>query len=153
MSTLASHADIASHWDGGIGERSPRGPGRRDCGRGGVEPIRREAVSTLRVGDDGDGDGRAHLLGADQHAFHRAFLGRGNLAAERSSGLRLRGNEGHPCQCTYETCRRKQSFELHDRLSGLRVSSKRIASMVAYFGLSQQYPDSVLGPNTRWRLD
>src|SRR5713226_9966375 len=37
-STLASHADVASHCERGMGERSPRGPGRSVCGWTGVLP-------------------------------------------------------------------------------------------------------------------
>ena len=51
----------------------------------GREPRRREAVAALRVGDDADGDVRTILLGADDHAFHRSFLGRGDLAGESAA--------------------------------------------------------------------
>src|SRR5262249_26874366 len=42
-------------------------------------------VTALVVGHDRDGDGRAIALGADQHASHRPFLGRGDLAVERGA--------------------------------------------------------------------
>ena len=57
----------------------------------GLDPVRREAELALVVRHHRRGDGRALLLGADEDAFHRAFLGRGDLAAER----RLRIGAGH----------------------------------------------------------
>ena len=61
----------------------------RDGVVAGLQPLGREAVLALVVGHDRGGDGRAVLLDADEHAFHRAFLGRRHRAAERR-GLRLR---------------------------------------------------------------
>ena len=40
----------------------------------GGEPVGRKAVMAGSVGHDRDGERRAVALGADQHAFHRAFL-------------------------------------------------------------------------------
>ena len=51
-----------------------------------------EAEATVFVADDGDGDGRAGRLRADQHAFDRALLGRGHRAGQ---GLRT-GSAGLP---------------------------------------------------------
>ena len=59
-----------------------------------AEPVGREAVIALVVGDDRDGDGRAFLLGVDQHALHVAFLGRGDGPGQRGV-LRL-GAGGKP---------------------------------------------------------
>ena len=53
----------------------------------GFKLARREAVVALSVADDGDRDGGAGLLGAHQHAFHRAFLGRGDLSCQRCRRL------------------------------------------------------------------
>ena len=58
----------------------------------GLDPVRREAELPLVVGHHRRGDGRALLLGADEDALHRAFLGRGDLAGERR---RLRIGPGH----------------------------------------------------------
>ena len=44
---------------------------------------------SLVVAGHRDGDGRAGVLGADQHAFHRAFLRGGDLARQRSRRLRV----------------------------------------------------------------
>jgi hypothetical protein len=54
----------------------------------GLELGGRETVGAVGVAHDGDGDGRVGLLGADQHALHRPFLGRGDLSAERHRALR-----------------------------------------------------------------
>jgi hypothetical protein len=81
----------------------------------GRQPVGREAELALVVADHRGGDGRAFLPGADQHAFHRAFLGRSDLAAERR-GLRLRRGQGHARQCTHETRRCQQGFQSHVRL-------------------------------------
>ena len=51
-----------------------------------------EAVAALLVAHDRDGDGA--LLGADQHAFHRAFLGGGDLAGQGDGVLGGGGVEG-----------------------------------------------------------
>ena len=56
----------------------------------GLEPWRPGSCSGLLcVGDDRDGDGRAGLLGGDQHAFHRAFLGRRHRCRRARSAPRL----------------------------------------------------------------
>ncbi len=46
------------------------------------EAVGGEAVTAGRIGDDGDGERRAVALGADQHAFHRAFLRGGDVAGQ-----------------------------------------------------------------------
>ena len=52
-----------------------------------LELARREGVAAGGVADHRHGDRRAGLLGADQHALHRAFLGGGDLSGQ---GLGLR---------------------------------------------------------------
>ncbi len=54
----------------------------------------REAEFAFVVADDADGDNA--LLGADHHAFHQTFLGRGDLAGERNrrGGLGMRRKTG-----------------------------------------------------------
>ena len=49
---------------------------------------RREAIAAVLVTDDGDGDVGAVLLGADQHAFHHAFLGGADLTESAGAALR-----------------------------------------------------------------
>jgi hypothetical protein len=49
----------------------------------GRELRRREAVAAASVAHDRDADARTRALGAHQHAFHRPFLGRGDLSAQR----------------------------------------------------------------------
>src|SRR5262249_38745936 len=56
--------------------------------RAGLEPVRREAVAAVLVGDDRDGDDSTGLLGTDYDAFHGAFGRRGDLAGERVGRLR-----------------------------------------------------------------
>ena len=56
----------------------------------GLELGGREAVMALVVAHHRDGEARAGLAGADQHALHGAFLLRGDLASERGAGLRVR---------------------------------------------------------------
>jgi hypothetical protein len=56
----------------------------------------REAVAALLVGHHRGGDGRAFLLGADQHALHRALFARGHQPGQ--GGLRLRAAR-HQCGC------------------------------------------------------
>ena len=51
------------------------------------QPRYGEAVATLRVADDGEGDVRTLALGADQDPFHGALLRRGHVAGERGRGL------------------------------------------------------------------
>ncbi len=54
-----------------------------------------KAVIALRVADDGDRDGGAGLLGADQPALHRAFLRRRDLSGEGGGcGRRCRQDAG-----------------------------------------------------------
>ena len=50
-----------------------------------------EAETAVFVADDGDGDRRASRLRADQHAFHRAFLGGCHRTGQglRTAGARL----------------------------------------------------------------
>ena len=59
------------------------------------QPVLREAVLALGVADDGDGDGGPGALGADKHAFHRAFLGRviRPVSADAVCGCAMRGGD------------------------------------------------------------
>ena len=63
-----------------------------------------EAVAALRVAHDRDGDGA--LLGAHQHAFHRAFLGGGDLAGQGD------GAAGR-WRCRRETARPRRTAKQH----------------------------------------
>src|SRR5262249_43042440 len=49
----------------------------------GLEPGRREAIDALLVAHHGDGLVRIGFLRADQHPFHDAFLGGGDLSSQR----------------------------------------------------------------------
>ena len=60
----------------------------------GIEPAGGEMELALRVRDDRHGDRRARALGADDNAFHRAFLRRGRLARERLREGRRRAQGG-----------------------------------------------------------
>src|SRR5437899_1797593 len=55
----------------------------RDRVRSGRQTWPRESIATLLVGDDRRRDGRSGLLHADEHAFHRPFLGRRHLSGQR----------------------------------------------------------------------
>jgi hypothetical protein len=63
-----------------------------------VESIRREAVLTLLIGDDGERNSRALLPRAHHHALLGTFLGRGHLTAQRRR-QHWRGEGGRPCRC------------------------------------------------------
>ena len=74
-----------------------------------IELAGREAELALVVRHYRGGDGRAFLLGADEHAFHHAFRLRGNLAAER---LCLSGGR-HQCEAGGG---KQERFQSHGRL-------------------------------------
>ena len=96
-----------------------RPPGWRWC-NGRREAIGREAEAALVVAHHRGGDGAAVALGADQNAFHRAFLGRDDLAGERRRLCTCgRRHEREPRQRAHEACRGKQVVAAHDRLPQL----------------------------------
>jgi hypothetical protein len=86
----------------------------------GVKARGRETVAAVLVGDDRDGDRRAGLLGGDQHAFHRPFLVRGDLAGERRYGLGARRigaggqDESHANACEQRTAHPHNQSSLGD---------------------------------------
>ena len=49
----------------------------------GIQPSARKFVAPLRIADDGDCYITVRLFRADQHAFHRAFFGRGDRSRQR----------------------------------------------------------------------
>ena len=80
----------------------------------GLEPVGGEAVLALVVGHHRGGDGRAFPFHVDENAFHRPFLGRRHLAAERD--LRLRGRRRRAGE---DDCGHEQEAEMrrsHGRL-------------------------------------
>ena len=83
----------------------------RDRVLAGLHAVGREAVAALFVGHHRGGDGRAFALGIDQDAFHRGFLGRGDLSAQRGRGLGIGGER--PEQDTADDRPQAQSIESH----------------------------------------
>ena len=61
----------------------------------GSEPIGGKAVAAGGVGHDRDGERRAVAPGADQHAFHRAFLRRRDAAGQRKPPARRNSSPAH----------------------------------------------------------
>src|SRR2546425_1225566 len=83
--TLAIHSPLES-----CAARSAVFLSLRSSVAAGLEFRRGKAVAAFLVAHDGDRDGRARVLRADQHALHCAFFGGADFAGERG----LRGGAG-----------------------------------------------------------
>ena len=104
----------------GSGEDVARGADR-DVVLAGRQAVGREAEIALVVAGHRNGDGRAFLLGADQNAFHVAFLGRGHHAGQRGGALRERvGRQSCQQEATRtHTCKQPKISHSHRYLPRL----------------------------------
>src|SRR2546425_12700087 len=66
------------------------GRARLQCVGAGPESRSRESKAALSIGDNTDADRGAVFLRADHHAFHRTFLGGGDLPGQSQCRLTLR---------------------------------------------------------------
>ena len=77
------------------------------------------------IADHADRDRRAVLLGADHDAFHRAFLLRGHLPAERRRGLGASARSGHEFGAELKTPNTKLSAAISNENSCSHCSLSR----------------------------